>query len=93
MILGVRACTPLFATTPRTRQTHRTPEPCPRRSPPEPASHTSVSFTLDRYGGLFEGHDRELRDRLDAMFADASEGQVLALDRTASGPKVVPDSG
>jgi hypothetical protein len=51
------------------------------------AGHTSVSFTLDRYGGLFEGHDRELRDRLDAMFADASEGQVLALDRTASGPK------
>jgi integrase len=56
------------------------------------AGHTSVSFTLDRYGGLFEGHDRELRDRLDAMYADASEGQVLALDRGASGPKVVPDS-
>jgi hypothetical protein len=56
------------------------------------AGHTSVSFTLDRYGGLFDGHDRELRDRLDAMFADASEGQVLALDRTASGQKVVPNS-
>jgi integrase len=56
------------------------------------AGHTSVSFTLDVYGGLFEGHDRELRDRLDAMFTDASEGQVLALDRGASGPKVVPDS-
>jgi integrase len=56
------------------------------------AGHTSVSFTLDRYGGLFEGHDRELRDRLDAMFADAHEGQVLAFDRGASGPKVVPDS-
>jgi hypothetical protein len=27
MILGVRACTPLFATTPRTRQAHRTPGP------------------------------------------------------------------
>src|SRR4029450_4250315 len=27
MILGVRACIPLFATTPRTRQTHRTPGP------------------------------------------------------------------
>jgi integrase len=57
------------------------------------AGHTSVSFTLDRYGGLFEGHDRELRDRLDAMYTDASSGQVLALDRGASGPKVVPDSG
>jgi integrase len=55
------------------------------------AGHTSVSFTLDRYGGLFEGHDRELRDRLDAMYEDASEGQVLALDRGASGPKVVPE--
>jgi hypothetical protein len=29
MILGVRACIPLFAATPRTRQTHRTPGPCP----------------------------------------------------------------
>jgi integrase len=56
------------------------------------AGHTSVSFTLDRYGGLFEGHDRELRDRLDAMFTDAHSGQVLALDRGASGPKVVPGS-
>jgi NADPH-dependent 2,4-dienoyl-CoA reductase/sulfur reductase-like enzyme len=28
MIPAVRACIPLFATTPRTRQTHRTPEPC-----------------------------------------------------------------
>jgi integrase len=56
------------------------------------AGHTSVSFTLDRYGGLFEGHDRELRDRLDAIYTDASEGQVLTLDRGASGPKVVPDS-
>src|SRR6266487_1089916 len=28
MIPAVRACIPLFATTPRTRQTHGTPEPC-----------------------------------------------------------------
>lgn len=68
-----------------------------RASPPKEvaarAGHImSVSFTLDRYGGLFEGHDRELRDRLDAMYADAGEGQVLALDRGASGPIVVPDS-
>jgi hypothetical protein len=61
-------------------------------SRPLEAGHTSVSFTLDRYGGLFEGHDRELRDPLDAMFTDAHEGQVLAFDRGASGPKVVPDS-
>jgi integrase len=26
------------------------------------AGHTSVSFTLDRYGHLFPGHDTELRD-------------------------------
>ena len=31
------------------------------------AGHTSVAFTLDRYGHLFEGHDDELRERLDAM--------------------------
>jgi hypothetical protein len=31
------------------------------------AGHTSVAFTLDRYGHLFPGHDDELRDRLDAM--------------------------
>jgi integrase len=45
------------------------------------AGHTSVSFTLDRYGHLFEGHDAELRDRLDAMHAvglqAADEGSVL----------------
>jgi hypothetical protein len=29
-----------------------------------------VSFTLDRYGHLFPGHDAELRDRLDAMHAE-----------------------
>jgi hypothetical protein len=26
------------------------------------AGHTPVSFTLDRYGHLFEGHDAELRN-------------------------------
>jgi hypothetical protein len=30
MILGIRARIPLFATMPRTRQTHRTPEPWPK---------------------------------------------------------------
>src|SRR6266545_4525014 len=33
------------------------------------AGHTSVSFTMDRYGHLFPGQDAELRDRLDAMHA------------------------
>jgi hypothetical protein len=36
---------------------------------PGTAGHTSVAFTLDRYGHLFEGHDDELRERLDAMHA------------------------
>src|SRR5215203_275707 len=38
------------------------------------AGHTSVSFTLDRYGHLFPGHDAELRDRLDAMHAESLKG-------------------
>ena len=38
------------------------------------AGHTSVSFTLDRYGHLFPGHDAELRDRLDAMHAEGLKG-------------------
>jgi integrase len=47
------------------------------------AGHTSVSFTLDRYGHLFEGHDLELRDRLDTMLAEglkeAATGSVVQL--------------
>jgi integrase len=48
------------------------------------AGHTSVSFTLDRYGHLFEGHDLELRDRLDTMLAEglkeaAAKGSVVQL--------------
>jgi hypothetical protein len=38
------------------------------------AGHTSVSFTLDRYGHLFPGHDAELRDRLDAMHVEGLKG-------------------
>jgi hypothetical protein len=33
-----------------------------------------VSFTYDRYGHLFPGHDTELRDRLDAMHAEGLRG-------------------
>jgi hypothetical protein len=60
---------------------------------------TSVSFTLDRYGHLFEGHDAELRDRLDAMHAvglkDAASGAVLELRprpfRPVRGPNAGPE--
>jgi hypothetical protein len=31
--------------------------------------HSSVSFTLDRYGHLYPESDTALRDRLDAIFA------------------------
>jgi hypothetical protein len=48
------------------------------------AGHTSVAFTLDRYGHLFEGHDLELRYRLDTMLAEglkeaAATGSVVPL--------------
>jgi hypothetical protein len=35
------------------------------------AGHTSVSFTLDRYGHLYPESDNMLRDRLEAMHATA----------------------
>jgi hypothetical protein len=64
------------------------------------AGHTSVSFTLDRYGHLFEGHDLELRDRLDAMLADglkeAATGSVVPLRSMTSshddGPEPAQDN-
>jgi integrase len=40
--------------------------PAPVRSPTR-AGHTSVSFTLDRYGHLYPEADRALRDRLDRI--------------------------
>jgi integrase len=43
------------------------------------AGHTSVAFTLDRYGHLFEGHDQELRDRLDAMLAEGRKEASTAV--------------
>jgi integrase len=33
------------------------------------AGHTSVSFTLDRYGHMYPDADQALRDRLDALHA------------------------
>src|SRR6266536_149206 len=45
------------------------------------AGHTSVSFTLDRYGHLYPEADTILRDRLDALHATArpTEGVVVNL--------------
>jgi integrase len=47
------------------------------------AGHTSVSFTLDRYGHLYPEADTALRERLDALHATAqsSEGAVVNLAR------------
>jgi integrase len=48
------------------------------------AGHTSVSFTLDRYGHLFPEADERLRDRLGQMFEEAEQipgGTVLPLSR------------
>jgi integrase len=37
------------------------------------AGHSSVAFTLDRYGHLMEGHDDEVSYRLDAMLSTVRE--------------------
>ena len=37
------------------------------------AGHTSVSFTLDRYGHLYPEADRALRDRLDRFHEAAGD--------------------
>jgi hypothetical protein len=67
---------------------HKAPDHAAGANPKEAcvrAGHTSVAFTLDRYGHLFEGHDAELRDRLDAMHAAGLEraggGAVVELPR------------
>jgi hypothetical protein len=58
------------------------------------AGHTSVSFTYDRYGHLFPGHDDALRDRLDAMHAEglrgAAGGAVVELPAAPSRPQRGP---
>jgi integrase len=46
------------------------------------AGHSSVSFTLDRYGHLYPESDASLRDRLDSFFTEGQaveEGVVVAL--------------
>jgi hypothetical protein len=47
------------------------------------AGHTSVSFTLDRYGHLYPEADEALRSRLDALFVDGrgTGGRVIELPR------------
>jgi integrase len=49
------------------------------------AGHTSVSFTLDRYGHLYPDSYATLRDRLDALHSSAQErdAEVIDLPSTA----------
>jgi integrase len=57
------------------------------------AGHSSVSFTLDRYGHLYPESDTALRDRLDAIFAaseDVDEGVVIDLPARAPPPQRGP---
>jgi integrase len=42
------------------------------------AGHTSVSFTLDRYGHLYPEADTALRDRLDALYVVATRASRAA---------------
>jgi hypothetical protein len=53
-----------------------------------------VTFTLDRYGHLFEGHDDELRERLDAMHAQGLQavpgGTVVELPGGPARPTAAP---
>jgi integrase len=44
------------------------------------AGHTSVSFTLDRYGHLYPEADQALRDRLDTLHALSQMRESAALD-------------
>jgi hypothetical protein len=45
------------------------------------AGHTSVSFTLDRYGHLYPESDTTLRDRLEALHSTVrpADGVVIQL--------------
>jgi integrase len=58
------------------------------------AGHSSVSFTLDRYGHLYPEADAVLRDRLDALYGavrPATTSPVVRLPRRPRrGPSVAP---
>jgi integrase len=49
------------------------------------AGHTSVSFTLDRYGHLYPEADTRLRDRLDALHASVQAPEGAVVDLLAQG--------
>jgi len=60
------------------------------------AGHTSVSFTLDRYGHLYPEADTALRDRLDALYVagrQAGPDMVIELPRDRSRPQRGPATG
>jgi hypothetical protein len=46
---------------------------CNVRDVSEWAGHSSVAFTLTRYGGLFEDGSKAAVDRLDALLGSASK--------------------
>jgi hypothetical protein len=49
------------------------------------AGHTSVSFTLDRYGHLYPDADQALRDRLDALHTHSqARGPHALMDQEGS---------
>jgi integrase len=52
------------------------------------AGHSSVSFTLDRYGHLYPESDASLRDRLDAFFtAGQAVDEGVVIDLPAREPR------
>jgi hypothetical protein len=57
------------------------------------AGHTSVSFTLDRYGHLYPDSYATLRDRLDALHSSAQErdAEVIELSSTLMRPQQGPN--
>jgi hypothetical protein len=46
--------------------------------------HTSVSFTLDRYGHLYPDSYATLRDRLDALHSSAQERDAEVIDLSST---------
>ncbi|HEX3538860.1 MAG TPA: tyrosine-type recombinase/integrase [Acidimicrobiales bacterium] len=50
------------------------------------AGHTSVAFTLDRYGHLYGDSDLMLRNKLDAMADDAENQTIPQVHRLGGGP-------
>jgi integrase len=56
------------------------------------AGHTSVSFTLDRYGHLFPEADLAVADRLDAMVTDEKTARASATISKSHGQKTAKKS-